>query len=503
MIPIATPGEMRSMDQRTIRERGVPGLTLMERAAEAVARQAASMLPPGGRMLVLCGGGDNGGDGLAAARLLHRRGYAVSVALLTDPTALRGDAAVNFHRLPVPVRRGFDPTAWSDPRPDLVVDALLGTGLDRDVTGEIAAAIGWINGSGLPVLSVDIPSGIDGTTGAVRGRAVRASATVTFGCPKRGCLLYPGREYAGTLTTDDIGISPDILDQASCRAWEAANVAARLPARPSNTHKGHYGHVAVVAGSEGMMGAGALASLAALRAGAGLSTWLYPRDAAANPAWEVMTRPIAGRDGAFSEQSADAALRALEGKTVLAMGPGLGRAEGTAALVRRLAIETAMPLVLDADGIIAMAGHDEALRSRGRLCLTPHPGELSRFTGAPVAQIVDDMIGHAQRAAERTGAVVLLKGASSVIAAPDGRLVINTTGNAGLATGGSGDVLTGIIAGLAAQGAELFEAAVMGAWLHGKAGDIAAAKRGMRALIASDLIDSLPAALMNLREESQ
>jgi len=490
------------MDQRTIRERGVPGLTLMERAAEAITQQAASMLQPGGRALVLCGGGNNGGDGLAAARLLHGKGYAVSVALLTDPTALQGDAAVNFQRLPVPVGRGFEPAAWSEPQPDLILDALLGTGLDRDVTGEIAAAIGWINGSGLPVLSVDIPSGIDGMTGAVRGCAVRARATVTFGCPKRGCLLYPGREYAGTLTTDDIGISRDILDQASCRAWEAADVDARLPARTPDTHKGHYGHVAVVAGSEGMMGAGALASLAALRAGAGLSTWLHPRDAAASPAWEVMTRPIAGRDGAFSEHSADAALRALEGKTVLAMGPGLGRAEGTAALVQRLAIETAMPLVLDADGIVAMAGQYEALRRRGRLCLTPHPGELSRFTGVPIAQIADDMIGHAQRVAERTGAVVLLKGASSVIAAPDGRLAINTTGNAGLATGGSGDVLTGIIAGLAAQSAELFEAAVMGAWLHGRAGDIAAARLGTRSLTASDLIDSLPSAFMSLGGES-
>lgn len=475
-----------------------PGIALMERAAEAVAETAEGMCRESGarRVLVLCGGGSNGGDGLAAARLIHRRGIGVRVRLLADPASLTGDAAANYGSLPVPCQTGFEPEEPGD-RSGLVVDALFGTGLSRDVTGETARAIGWMNGQRAPVLSVDIPSGIDALTGAVRGCAVRAAATVTFGCPKRGCLLYPGREHAGRLIVCDIGI-PEEFVRTSCVCWEASDAAARLPARPPDSHKGNYGHVAVVAGSEGMMGAGALCSAAAMRAGAGLATWIHPRDAAASPPWEVMTRPIAGRDGALCETSAGAVLRVLEGKTVLAMGPGLGRAEGTGEMARRIVSETRLPLVLDADGIAAMAGHLGALRARGLLCLTPHPGELSRLIGIPAADIAANPMGHAGRTAADLKAVVLLKGAATVIADPGGELAVNATGNAGMATGGSGDALTGLIAGLAAQGTGLFEAAAMGAWIHGRAGDLAAAELGMRPMTASDILRFLPAAIKEL-----
>lgn len=501
MRPVATPDEMRRIDRETIARYGVPGLTLMERAAGALAGAAAKYLPAGGRALIACGGGSNGGDGLAAARMLHEMGYRVRVALLADPGALPGDAAVNLGRLPAGFDRGFDAAAWDGARPGVVIDALLGTGLSRDVTGETAAAVAWMNARDIPVVSADIPSGVDGLTGAVRGCAARAAETVTFACYKRGCLLYPGREYAGRLTVADIGIPGELLDGTGCRMWEAADVAASLPPRPPDSHKGHFGHVAAVAGSEGMMGAGALASAAAMRAGAGLTTWIHPRDAAAQPPWEVMTRPIAGRDGAFSEQSAEAALRALEGKTVLAMGPGLGRSEGAAAMARRIVAQTAMPLVLDADGITALAGRDEALRGRARLCLTPHPGELSRLIGVPAAVIAADPMEYARKTAEDLRAVVLLKGAATVVAGPDGRMAVNTTGNDGMATGGSGDVLTGMIAGLIAQGAEIFEAAVMGAWLHGRAGDLAAAELGPRSVTAADLLRCLPGAFVSLKGE--
>lgn len=499
MQPIATPEEMRRMDAETIAQYGVPGLMLMERAAAAVVSRTETFLSGDGRVLVLCGGGNNGGDGMAAARMLYENGYAVQVAVLADPGRLTGDAAVNLQRLPVSVHQGFD-APWGDEcRPDVVIDALLGTGLGRDVEGAMAEAIGWMNGQRAPVVSVDIPSGIDGLTGAVRGCAVRAAATVTFGCPKRGNLLYPGREYGGELTVADIGIPDALLCGASCRVWDAADVAAGLPRRDPNTHKGHYGHAAVIAGSEGMMGAGALASASVLRMGAGLCTWIHPREAAAWPIWEVMTRPIAGSDGAFDESSAEAILRVLEGKTVLAMGPGLGRSQGTAAMVRRIVGETGMPLVLDADGITVMAKYKDVLAGRQRLCMTPHPGELMGLMGVSASEITADPVKYAQETARALDAVVLLKGAATVIAEPGGRLAVNATGNAGMATGGSGDVLTGIIAGLAAQGVDLFEAAVMGAWLHGRAGDLAADEMGPWSMLASDLLRMLPWAMSGLK----
>jgi NAD(P)H-hydrate epimerase len=352
---------MRRIDRETIQRYGVSGLTLMERAAGAVAGAAAKYLPAGGRALVVCGGGSNGGDGLAAARILHEMGYRVRVALLADPGALPGDAAENLRRLPTGFDLGFDAAAWDETRPGVVIDALLGTGLSREVTGETADAVEWMNARDVPVVSADIPSGVDGLTGAVRGHAARAAETVTFACYKRGCLLYTGG-VRGKLTVADIGVPRELLDGVGCRMWEAADVAASLPPRPPNSHKGHYGHVAAVAGSEGMMGAGALVSAAAMRAGAGLATWIHPRDAAAQPPWEVMTRPIAGLDGAFSEQSGEAVLRALEGKTVLAMGPGIGRSEGTAAMARQITARTAMPLEQTATHHRA-AGHDDLLRN--------------------------------------------------------------------------------------------------------------------------------------------
>ena len=476
MKPVATPERVRQMDRDAISQ-GTPGITLMERAGRALAREVMARAP-GRSIALVCGGGNNGGDALIAANLLLEGGFEPQVLMVSDPASLRGDAALAYMRVnpAIAIHRELADFSYS-----LIVDALLGTGLDREVTGKMAEAVEWINGRGVPVVSVDIPSGVDGRTGQILGCAVRADATVTFAVKKPGLLFYPGRRLAGQVMVADIGL------EAPPDAWmelERADAARLLPPREPDSHKGTYGHLAVLAGSEGMMGAGALCSAAALRAGAGLVSWGYRRGGTPRGLWEVMIRAV--EEGQESGQLS----AFLAGKSAVALGPGLGA--GALPWVEA-ALASGLPLVLDADGLNALAGRPERLRG-ARGVITPHPAEAARLLRVDTGEVTADPPAAALKLAEATGMVAVVKGAVTTIACGDGRIALNTAGNPGMATAGSGDVLTGIIGSLLAQGLQPWEAACCGVYLHARAGD-EAARAGMAGLIASDIIRALPAAL--------
>lgn len=497
MIRVGTPSQMNGVDERAAREYGIPTAALMERAGEAVFRSAGQMLSPGGRVLVLCGSGNNGGDGLAAARLLHRAGFSVVTVLAAEPSP-GSLAAEQFRRLQQAGGQVIPSSAVAGEGYELVIDALLGTGLSRDVSGAYQRLIEWMNGQSAPVLAVDIPSGVDGLTGRVRGVAVRARQTVVLAGLKPGNLLYPGRALTGSVRVEDIGVPPALMDDLPGCVWQREDVTRSLPPRPADSHKGHYGHAVIVAGSRGMMGAGGLAAWAAMAAGAGLTTWAHPAVPLPAVPLDLMTRCCPAYRGHFAARSARGLLAFLGGKSALALGPGLGRSASVQRLVTALLDGAACPTVLDADGLNAWAQAGCRRKGTDPLVLTPHPGEMARLRGLPVEGVLEDPVGTALSAARALGAVVLLKGATSVVADPDGRIAYNTTGNPGMAKGGSGDVLTGIIAGFLAQGMAPWEAACAGAWIHGRAGDIAASRLSRRAMTPTDIIAALSAVFLEL-----
>lgn len=510
-MKLLTTAQMRELDRQAIEDLGVPGVVLMENAgrgaAERLSRRYAELFP--GPVLILAGRGNNGGDGYVIARHLNNWGWQVQTLVLAEPATIIGDASVNLDIL---IRMGgqvaFVPDehglvnaldAAGDVR--LVVDALFGTGLSAPVRGHYGRAIDWINACGHPVVAVDIPSGVDATHGSLLGKAVRADLTLTFAAPKLGQTLYPGRAQVGNLEVLDIGIPATLL--AACeddfRLVTAAEASPLLPARPATGHKGTFGHLLVVAGSRGKTGAAALTAEGGLRMGAGLVTLACP--ASAQPALavkltEVMTAPLAEIDGALA-LAAGEELRALwQDKEALALGPGLGQSPDTTELVCTLVRECPLPMVIDADGLNALGPHPSFLRDIPDLqaVLTPHPGEMSRLTGTSVADIEADRVGAAQRFALDYRVTLVLKGARTVIALPNGRVRINASGNAGMASGGMGDALTGMIGGLLAQGMSPESASTLGVYLHGLAGDRLAANQGNAGLFASDLLRELPAA---------
>ena len=514
---VVTPAEMAQIDRVCIEREGIPGLELMERAGECVARAAADMLgATGGRRLaVFCGGGNNGGDGFVAARLLSGWGYRVEVFLLAAESGLNGDARVNFERLggtgvmvtggegpeggEVPfIEAARDPTSF-----DLAVDALFGTGFKGRAEGPAAGAIQAINAAGCPVLAVDIPSGVRGDTGAVEGPAVRANRTVTFAALKVGLVQYPGADYAGEVEVADIGIPPRLIESIpESRTFLVDEESARraLPPRKKDAHKGECGRVLVVGGSPGMTGAPALCSRAALRSGAGLVTLAVPEglhDIFQVKMTEVMTRPLpqtAGR--AFSTEAANEVIEMAQGFDAVALGPGMSTLPETSEFARMLVSQLDIPLVIDADGLNSLVGHTDLLRSReAPAVLTPHPGEMARLLGTNAPAVQADRISCARESSSRWGCVVVLKGAGTVVAEPAGTVMINSTGNPGMATAGMGDVLTGCVASLIAQGAGNFDAAFAGAYFHGYAADLAASMDGMVGLTAGDVIRHLPMAM--------
>ena len=496
---------MQEADRRTISELGVPGLTLMENAGRGSAdliheRYGAG---PCRNAVIVAGKGNNGGDGYVIARLLAGRGWQVQTLVLAPREEIGGDARTNLDLLPLDKVR-FCPTGIASSTGELadatvIVDALFGTGLAKEVAGPYAEAIDLITASGRPVVAVDIPSGIHGTTGRVLGTAVRADLTVTFASAKLGHILYPGAEHVGELRVVEIGIPESVLSEVPGYDFvDAAAARALLRPRRRTAHKGSFGHVLVIAGSRGKTGAAAMAANAAIRAGSGLVTLAVPamlHDILEVKTTEAMTVSLddSGR-GYLGTLALPEVLTLLTGKDAVALGPGISWNPDTIAFVHRLAAEIRLPLVIDADALNAVSEQPDLLRSAPsrQIILTPHPGEMARLCGATIAEIERDRIGTARDFAVRFGVHLILKGARTVCAAPDGRIAINGSGNPGMASGGMGDVLTGILVSLLGQGYDPFDACRLGVYLHGAAADLVAAEKGEIGLSATDVQEKLP-----------
>jgi hydroxyethylthiazole kinase-like uncharacterized protein yjeF len=510
---VLTAEQMRSVDRAAIEEIGIPSLVLMENAAIGVADALAEVYPDASSAAIFCGPGNNGGDGLALARQLAARGYEVEVFLLGASREPAGDFGAQLgicRRLGLPLHEVADEEALGRALAaarelDLTVDALFGTGLGRPLAGLYAAAAQGINGLGRPCVAVDLPSGLAGGSSEPLGPHVVAALTVTFAAPKVAHVLPPAAEAVGELVVADLGFPRRLIDAApgDLHLLTSEELAPLLPERRPDSHKGSYGHLLLVAGSTGKAGAAVLAARAAVRAGAGLVTVAVPEPVVAivnGGSIESMTLPLpAGASGQAAAAAVEVVLAAAAGRTVLALGPGLGQDAETAAAIRRIVLETALPAVVDADGLNAFAGRLGELAGRAApAVLTPHPGELGRLLGISTAEVQADRPAAARRAAAESGAIVVLKGHRTLVADPTGGLYINPTGNPGMATGGTGDVLTGVLGGLAAQRLQPIVAAQLGVYLHGLAGDLALERLGGRGLAAGDLIEALPAAFARL-----
>lgn len=512
-MKILTAAQMREVDRRTI-ELGIPGLILMENAAHRVVELLLEKFSPLGRqrIVVLCGKGNNGGDGFAVARLLaiRFRPQALHVALTGSPDELHGDAATNFHMLrAVGCEVGFEITPEMR-RATLVIDALLGTGLQGPARGVSADWIHRIN-TGFPearIVSVDIPSGLQSDSEKCSGEAVRADYTVTFTAPKPCQVLSPACLNVGELRVGAIGSPPELYEKDDSVWLSLSSPAAfrdLFQPRVADSNKGTYGHALIVAGARGKTGAAVMAGVGALKAGAGLVTVASAESAImaiASYAPEVMTERLNETNaGSVSEQALENGSfeELVHKKTVVAIGPGMGGHQDTVAFIRRLVNELKLPMVVDADALNAIAG--TALKPQGARVLTPHPGEMARLIGGTVDDVQSDRLGVARRFAQEHRVVVVLKGNRSVIAFPNGQAWINPTGSPAMATGGTGDVLTGILAGLIAQFPNDFDRAVLaGVYLHGRSGELGAKKVGEKSFMATDLFHYLPEAI---REVSQ
>lgn len=497
--PLLDAPRMRAVDSWAIEQQGVPSLDLMERAGEGVVR-AVERLAPEGPVAVVCGKGNNGGDGFVAARLLRHAGREVHVLCTASAEQLSGDALINFDRLPGEVTLLFGDAHAGEAigRATAIVDALLGTGFEGAPRGPVAEAIEAVNEAGGQVVSVDVPSGVDASTGEVAGAAVRAAQTVTFHAAKPGLWIHPGKRHAGETVVIDIGIPRGAPVETDTGLIEP-RVLCALPRRAAASTKFTSGHVVVVGGSRGLMGAPAMASLACMRAGAGYVTACVPRSLAEIvdvQLMEVMTLGLVEEGGSLVPDALDGALAALGRADALVLGPGLGREEGAAAFARSLAKEAPVAMVLDADGLNAHAGQLADLAARkASTVLTPHAAELGRLLGLESEEIERARLLHARAAAQQAGAVVLLKGDDTLVAAPDGRVAVNSGGSPALATAGTGDVLSGVVSALLSQGLDAFTAAACGAYLHAEAGREAARRQGSaEGVIATDAIAALPAA---------
>ncbi|HSW63749.1 MAG TPA: NAD(P)H-hydrate dehydratase [Dissulfurispiraceae bacterium] len=506
-MKLATAEEMRLIDRETIGQYGIPSAVLMERAGLAVAEKVKAHYPRE-KIVVLCGSGNNGGDGLVAARNLHAEGHRVTVHMVVHRESLSDECSAQLRiaeSFGVPIVFAAD-LAAADLHGSVVLDAMFGTGLSKPLTGALSALVRLVNDVGVPIISVDISSGVSADTGEILGAAIRATQTVTFGLPKRGHVLRPGADYTGRLSVADIGFPPALMHdrRIAVEMVTAERGSLLLPARPAHAYKNMFGHVFVVAGSTGKTGAALMTAKACLRAGAGVVTIGVPEtliDVFMCRVTEEMLLPLPDTgSGTLAAFAADEILRQSPGRfDVLAVGPGLGASQDLHAIMRELILCSSVPMVIDADGLNSIAGQSGVLhKAKAPLVLTPHPGELRRLD----PNIPADMsrIDSAMKFASSHGVCLVAKGAPTITAKPDGQAFVNTTGNAGMATAGAGDVLTGIIAGLVAQKMEPARAAILGVYLHGLAGDIAVGGCGQHSLIATDLISALPDAFLALRK---
>lgn len=502
-----TREQIREYDRIAMEDLGIPGTVLMENAGKGAADLALQMLGSSRRVAVIAGPGNNGGDGFVIARHLLNAGCNVETFITAEPKDIHGDAAINLNILKRMTER-ITPILSSDHAVsrfkgqlacDLIVDAILGTGVNKPVDGHLAEMISQINSSDIPVLSVDIPSGLDANTGISWKITVDADVTATFGHIKQGMLLYPGAAHAGKVHVISIGVPGDVTDRAGIqgRIITETDARSRIPRRKVDAHKGTMGHLAVVAGSLGKSGAAVMAAKAAMRAGTGLVTIATTQNARPTiepRCLEVMVETVIEKpDAALTDKDVKKLAALIEGKTALALGPGLTTAPGISALSMRLLQMLEVPAVIDADGINILAKDPSgASRILAPMVFTPHPGEMARLTGKSTAQVQADRIEITRQAAQWHKVTIVLKGANSVIASPEGQVFINPTGNEGMASGGMGDVLTGIIGSYLAQGMTPFDAAITGTYVHGLLADRCVERLGKAGLIASDLIDELP-----------
>ena len=510
-MKIVTAAEMRAIDRATSERYGVPSLTLMENAGTAVADFMHTRSGEAKRITVFCGKGNNAGDGFVVARKMHEHGKQVHVILLADPGDLQGDAAAMFKKLPVDaivVRSSEDfksETVHAALAADLYVDAILGTGFRPPVTGLYAEAIAIINASKAFVIAVDIPSGADADDMAAQtGVITRANAVVTFTAPRPAhvfSMLAKGpTRVAGIGSPEEAIVSSLQLNVIT--PWD---FSAMVAPRPPESNKGNYGHVLVVGGSLGKSGAPAMAGMSALRSGAGLSTVataksILPTVAGFHP--ELMTEPLPETEAGTIATGAGVRIEELlKTMTVAAIGPGISRDPHTATLVRSLVANQKVPMVIDADGLNAFEGHTGELNGKGRtLVITPHPGEMARLAGCSTAEVQKDRLGIARKFAHEHELIVVLKGHRTLVVRPDGEAWVNVTGNPGMSTGGTGDILTGMVAGMIAQQPKEVMLAVCAAvYLHGLAGDLMLPDVGEHSMIATDLLQGLPEAFRKVR----
>ena len=501
--------EMQEMDRLTIEGIGIPGVVLMENAARGAGRVfLAHFAPlPNSRVLILCGRGNNGGDGYVMARVLSEAGLKVTVLVLAEFHKIAGDALVNLEilrRMGLDILEVTSEQQWKKQRRllkdcDFLIDGLLGTGLNSPVRGLYGRVIEELNRANKPLTAIDIPSGLNADTGQVMGVAVQADLTVTFGFPKVGQLVFPGAGLVGRLVRTDIGIPDAVADRIPCRyrLTEARDFHDLFASDKPDIHKGNRGHLLVLAGSTGKTGAATLTSLGALRAGAGLVTLGIPKSLnpiLENKLTEAMTFPLPETaESSLSLEAEKEIFRLMEGKSAVAIGPGLSTHGETISLVKRIVARCPLPMVIDADGLNALASDLAALtKCRGRAILTPHPGEMARLAGIRNSDVQADRIGAAEAFARKHGCCLVLKGARTVVAEPDGQVHINPTGNAALSSGGSGDVLTGLIAGFLARGWPPGKAAVTGVYLHGLAADRLSEDMGQSGILAGELLDVIP-----------
>ena len=524
-MKIVTAQEMQLLDKRTIEEYSIPGLILMENAGLNVLREMTRWYGDltGKTVTVVAGRGNNGGDGFVVARHLHQKGIRVKVYLLGQKESVKGDARTNLQiytkidgelqELEGPKITGKDLETLRSilNQSHLIVDAIFGTGLTgtrSDPSGQIISqVIALMNESGKPIVALDIPSGVSSDTGEILGTAVKADLTVTFGLPKRGHYLYPGAAHRGALRVVDIGIPKSLVNESPCSVnlLTTNEIKKALPSRPADAHKGTFGHVLVIGGSVGKTGAAAMAAQAALRVGTGLVTLGIP--SSLNPVMEqklteVMTVPLPETPSQTLSLAAEKVLLDLiQDKSVVILGPGLSTHPETQELVRKLLSTLRLPIVLDADGVNALAGHTQQLAKMNTpIVLTPHPGEMGRLLGTTSQKVQSNRLGTAQSFAQQHHVWLILKGAHTIIADPGGNLFINPTGNEGMATGGTGDVLTGMLGGFISQGLDPLQASNVGVYLHGLAGDLVADQKGTRGMIAGDLIQCIPLAIQKISD---
>ncbi len=513
-MKIVTAHTMQELDRRAIEEYGIPGRELMELAGKGCTEHilAAYGTRSSKKVVILAGKGNNGGDGYVIARYLLEKGWQVLVIVLAEQEAIHGDALTNLVLLPDEILsfcpgEGEITEKHADDllQADLLVDALLGTGLRNDLQGVYLEAVELINRSPGKVVAVDIPTGVHGTTGRILGTAVRANLTVTFAAAKLGHVLYPAADTVGRLVIVDIGIPPQLLNNAT--GYDFLNeklMAPLVKRRDRQAHKGHFGHCLIIAGSPGKTGAAALTANSAVRTGAGLVTLAIPESL--NQILEVktteaMTLPLPDAStGHLTTHVLPVLERQLPGKQALAIGPGIDRRPAGVTVVHTLIETVSVPMVIDADGLNALSEDITVLHRKrsANIVLTPHPGEMSRLLGSSIPDVAAIRISVAQEFARTYGVYIILKGARTIVAAPNGMAAINGSGNPGMASGGMGDVLTGVIVSLLGQGYTTWNACRLGVFLHGLAGDMVAMEQGETGMTATDLIERIPLAFNRL-----